>query len=54
MFQASASPFILVGTHADSNEDRSALGDEVLQAIKKADDDCRQEFMAEIDMLKYV
>ena len=54
MFQASASPFILVGTHADSNEDRSALGDEVLQAVKKADDDCRQEFMAEIDMLKYV
>ena len=54
IFQASASPFILVGTHADSNEDRSDLGDEVLQAVKKADDNCRQEFMAEIDMLKYV
>ena len=54
IFQASASPFIFIGTHADSNEDRSALGDEVLEAVKKADDNCRQEFMAEIDMLKYV
>ena len=54
IYQASASPFILVGTHADSNEDRGALGDEVLQSIKKADDNCRQEFIAEIDMLKYV
>ena len=43
-----------MGTHADSNEDRGALGDEVLQAVKKADDNCRQEFIAEIDMLKYV
>lgn len=54
IFQALASPFILVGTHADSNEDRGALGDEVLQAVKKADDNCRQEFTSEIDMLKYV
>lgn len=54
IFQASASPFILVGTHADSSEDRVALGDEVLQAVKKADDNCRQEFASEIDMLKYV
>ena len=54
IFQALASPFILVGTHADSNEDRGALGDKVLQAVKKADDNCRQEFMTEIDMLKYV
>jgi len=42
----------LVGTHADSAEDRSSLGDEILQAVNKADANQREEIQAEIDMLR--
>ena len=43
----------MVGTHADSGDDWSPLGEEVLQAVKKADSNQRQEIQAEIDMLRY-
>lgn len=46
------SPFILVGTHADSADDRTSLSDEILAAVKKADTNQRQEIHAEVDLLK--
>lgn len=50
--KAPTSPFIVVGTHADDADDRQELSKQVIQAVKKADSQCRQEYQAEIDTLR--
>lgn len=42
----------MVGTHADDADDRQELSKQVIQAVKKADSQCRQEYQAEIDTLR--
>lgn len=47
-----ASPIILVGTHADSTEDRKTLSDDILHMVNEADVNQRCEVQAEIDSLR--